>query len=248
MTRMPIIAANWKMHKTVSETVEFLSKLKTKDLPRYLDIVVCPTFVGLSEAVKFAAGSAIKIGAQNMYFEEKGAYTGEISPMMLSDLSVQYVILGHSERRQLFMETDELINKKVHSAFAYGITPILCVGETLEQREMQQTEEVLRVQIERGLAWLSAIQVEQIVIAYEPVWAIGTGRSSSPEEANMTIQKIREHIQEIYDTMTAQRVRIQYGGSVNPENIRQYLDQSDIDGALVGGASLSVESFYNLLV
>lgn len=248
MTRMPIIAANWKMHKTVSETTEFLSKLKANDLPKYLEIVVCPAFIGLAEAVKLAKDSVIKIGAQNMHFEEKGAYTGEISPMMLSDLSVQYVIIGHSERRQYFMETDDLINKKVRSAFAYGITPILCVGETLEQREMQQTEEVLRAQIERGLAWLSAKQVGEMVIAYEPVWAIGTGKSSSPQEANLTIQGIRKHIQEIYDTMTAQQIRIQYGGSVNAENIRQYLDQSDIDGALVGGASLSVESFFSLLV
>ncbi|OEF97851.1 triose-phosphate isomerase [Desulfuribacillus alkaliarsenatis] len=246
--KKPIIAANWKMNKTVSETEEFIKKLSAKDIPEHIEAVVCPPFIGLKDAVKLKQGTAIKVGAQNMHFEEHGAYTGEVSPVMLSDLQVDYVILGHSERRQLFGETDEVINKKVHAAFKYGLYPILCVGETLEQMEAGDTEVLIQKQLELGLAWLSANQVADMVIAYEPVWAIGTGKSSNPELANQTIKQIRKYIQDIYDTSTAKSVRIQYGGSVKPENIKDYLKQSDIDGALVGGASLQVESFYKLLV
>lgn len=246
--RQPIIAANWKMNKTISETEEFLKKLKIKEIPDHMEAVVCPPFIGLKDAVTLTQGTAIKIGAQNMHFEESGAFTGEVSPVMLSDLSVDYVIIGHSERRQLFLETNEIINKKVHAAFKYGMVPILCIGETLEEREAGKTNEVLQNQVDQGLAWLSANQVATMVIAYEPVWAIGTGKSSNPQEANETIQGIRKHVQSIYDSATAKSLRIQYGGSVKPENIKEYLKQSDIDGALVGGASLNVESFFSLLV
>jgi triosephosphate isomerase len=246
--RKPIIAANWKMNKTISQTEEFMRKLIAKELPENIEVVVCPPYIGLKDATLLAAGSKVKVGAQNMHYEDNGAFTGEISPIMLSDLAVHYVIIGHSERRQFFGETDELVNKKVHSAIKYGLTPILCVGESIEEREAGSTEAVLHMQIEQGLAWLTADQVANIVIAYEPIWAIGTGKSSSPELANQTIKGIRKHIQDIYDSVTAKCVRIQYGGSVNPDNIQEFLGQPDIDGALVGGASLSVDSFYDLVV
>ncbi|OEH86822.1 triose-phosphate isomerase [Desulfuribacillus stibiiarsenatis] len=246
--RKPIIAANWKMFKTIAETEVYIDKLMAKELPKQVDIVLCPPFTGLESAAMAVTGTEIKIGAQNMHFEASGAYTGEISPVMLGDLNVQYVILGHSERRKFFHETNEIINKKVHTAFKYDLTPILCVGETIEEKEAGKTLEVLKQQIDQGIAWLTANQVAKMVIAYEPVWAIGTGKSPTPADANDSVKAIRKYIQEIYDMETAQQVRIQYGGSVKPENIKDFLTQSDIDGALVGGASLAADSFYSMLV
>ena len=246
--RKPIVAANWKMNKTVSQTKEFISDFVKKDLPDNIEVLVCPPYLGLQDALALAKGSKVKIGAQNMHFEDSGAYTGEVSPIMLGDLGVNYVIIGHSERRQYFAETDEIVNKKVRAAIKYNLKPIVCVGENLEEYESGQTQAVIARQIEEGLAWLSADQVADLVIAYEPVWAIGTGKSSSPDAANQVIADIRKQIKSIYDTETAQAVRIQYGGSVNSSNIQEYMGQSDIDGVLVGGASLEVDSFYDLVV
>lgn len=246
--RKPIIAANWKMNKTVSQTKEFMSEFIKKDFPDNIEVLVCPPYLGLQDAIADARGSKIMIGAQNMHYEDAGAYTGEVSPIMLGDLGVDYVIVGHSERRQYFAETNESVNKKVRAALKYNLKPIVCVGENLAEYEAGQTQAVISRQIEEGLAWLSADQVASLVIAYEPVWAIGTGKSSSPAEANQVIKEIRNQIKAIYDTETDQRVRIQYGGSVNPSNIQEYMGQSDIDGVLVGGASLEVDSFYNLVV
>jgi triosephosphate isomerase len=189
----------------------------------------------------------VKVGAQNMHFEESGAFTGEISPVALKDLGVTYVILGHSERRQLFGESDEFVHSKVHSAFGHDLIPIVCVGETLEQREADETNKIVREQVEKDLAGLTEEQAQQAVIAYEPIWAIGTGKSSSAEDANQVCSYIRSVIADNFTEETAQKVRIQYGGSVKPHNIDGYLRQSDIDGALVGGASLESESFLQLL-
>ncbi|MCK1984922.1 MULTISPECIES: triose-phosphate isomerase [Peribacillus] len=246
--RKPIIAGNWKMNKTLSEATAFLEEVSNL-IPKQdvIDTVVCAPALFLDQLVQAAKGTDVKIGAQNMHFEESGAFTGEISPIALADLGVSYVILGHSERREMFNETDEAVNKKAHAAFAHGLTPIVCCGETLEQREAGETNDFVGSQIENGLAGLSDDQLKQAVIAYEPIWAIGTGKSSSAQDANEVCAHIRSVVADKFSNEAAAAIRIQYGGSVKPENIKEYMAQPDIDGALVGGASLKPDSFLQLL-
>jgi triosephosphate isomerase len=246
--RKPIIAGNWKMHKTLAEAKSFLEQVKTKvPSKEKVDSVICAPALFLQQLVADSKGTDVQIGAQNMHFEKSGAFTGEISPHALADLGVKYVIIGHSERREMFNETDESVNKKVHAAFAHGLIPIMCCGETLKQRESGQTNTVVGDQVKKGLAGLTEDQVKQAVIAYEPIWAIGTGRSSSASDANEVCAYIRQVVAEQFSQEAAQSIRIQYGGSVKPENIKEYLSQPDIDGALVGGASLEADSYLKLL-
>ncbi|MFS0888223.1 triose-phosphate isomerase [Peribacillus frigoritolerans] len=246
--RKPIIAGNWKMNKTLSEATALLEEVSNL-IPKQdvIDTVVCAPALFLDQLVQAAKGTDVKIGAQNMHFEESGAFTGEISPIALADLGVSYVILGHSERREMFNETDEAVNKKAHAAFAHKLTPIVCCGETLEQREAGETNDFVGSQIEKGLAGLSDDQLKQAVIAYEPIWAIGTGKSSSAQDANEVCAHIRSVVADKFSNEAAAAIRIQYGGSVKPENIKEYMAQPDIDGALVGGASLKSDSFLQLL-
>ncbi len=245
--RKKIIAGNWKMNTTATEGKVFIEKLLQKKLSEKVDIVVCVPFTHLCSVGKMLKGSSMKLGAQNMYFDENGAYTGEISPLMLLDLGVEYVILGHSERRSLFQEDDELINRKLQSALAHGLKPILCVGENLEERETDKVQEVLSYQLRKGFDNLSRQEASQVVIAYEPIWAIGTGKTASDEEAEETIFFIRKTMGEMYDSEFSENIRIQYGGSVKPSNIKGLMNMKNIDGALVGGASLNVEDFEQLV-
>ena len=245
--RKPIIAGNWKMFKTVSEATAFLAAVKGKAEVEGVEAVICAPYTTLPALVEAAKGSAIAIGAQNVHFEDNGAFTGEISGVMLKDLGVKYVIIGHSERRAYFAETDEIVNKKVHAAFKHGLTPIVCVGEKLEEREAGQTKDVCKVQTEAAFQGLSAEQAAEVVIAYEPIWAIGTGKSSTSADAEDVIAFIRGIVDGLYNSETANAVRIQYGGSVKPGNIREYMGQSNIDGALVGGASLEAASYIELV-
>ena len=246
--RKPIIAGNWKMNKTLSEAKSFAEEVKGL-VPdnEVVDSVICAPALFLETLVNTTKDSKVEIGAQNMHFEENGAFTGEVSPVALSDLGVQYVILGHSERREMFNETDESVNKKTLAAFKHNLKPIVCVGETLEQRENNETKDLVGNQVKNALAGLSEEQVKQTVIAYEPIWAIGTGKSSTSEDANDVCSHIRKVVAEAFSQETADSVRIQYGGSVKPNNIKEYMAQSDIDGALVGGASLEPQSFLQLL-
>lgn len=241
--RKPIIAGNWKMHKTVEEALSFINEIKPLVKDANCEVVVCPTFLALDAVVKAVQGTNIKVGAQNVHFEEKGAFTGEVAPGMLEALGVDYVVIGHSERRQYFNETDETVNKKVKASFAHNLVPILCVGESLEEREANITEEVIGRQIKLDLAGLTASEVEKIVIAYEPIWAIGTGKTATSEQANETIAFIRKVVANLYGTEVADKTRIQYGGSVKPSTIKEQMGMSDIDGALVGGASLVAADF-----
>jgi triosephosphate isomerase (TIM) len=248
MMRKRIIAGNWKMHKTLTEAVHFVEEVKRLVPPaEQVDTVICAPFLFLDRLVQNVQGSDLKIGAQNMHFEDKGAFTGEISPVALKDIGVTYVIIGHSERREMFAETDETVNKKVLAAFKHGLIPIVCCGETLEQRESGKTNDIVGVQVKRALAGLTVEQAKQVVIAYEPIWAIGTGKSSTAEDANEVCGHIRSILADIFSEEAAQAVRIQYGGSVKPENIREFLAQEHIDGALVGGASLDPKSFLQLV-
>lgn len=246
--RKPIIAGNWKMNKVIKEATTFAEEVKMS-IPsaETVDSVVCAPALFLDRLVAITKGTDLKIGAQNMHFEDKGAFTGEISPVALKDLGVEYVILGHSERREMFAETDETVNKKVHAAFKHGLTPIVCCGETLEQREAGQTNELVGKQVEKAFAGLTDEQAREVIVAYEPIWAIGTGKSSSAQDANETCGHIRSVIAKMFSEEVAQSVRIQYGGSVKPENIREYMAMEHIDGALVGGASLEPNSFLQLL-
>ncbi len=246
--RIPIIAGNWKMNKNAAEAVELVRALReaTADVEK-VEIVICPPFVALTAVKEALAGSKIGLGAQNMYWEEKGAFTGEISPLMLKDL-VAYVIIGHSERRQYFGETDTTVNKRVKAALAHGLIPIMCVGETLAQRESGETANVVTTQVTNGLAGLSAEEAKSIVIAYEPVWAIGTGRASTGEDANAVVaQNIRAPLSKLFGEKVAQGIRVQYGGSVTPANIEEFMGAPEIDGALVGGASLKVADFTTIV-
>lgn len=245
--RKPIIAGNWKMFKTVSEAVAFVNEVKGKAEVDGVESVICAPFTNLPALVEAVKGTTLKVGAQNLHFEDSGAFTGEISGVMLKDLGVDYVIIGHSERRAYFAETDETVNKKVHAAFKHGLTPIVCVGEKLEEREAGQTKDVCKVQTEAAFAGLSAEQAAQVVIAYEPIWAIGTGKSSTAADAQDVIGYIRGLVAGLYGTETAAAVRIQYGGSVKPNNIAEYMKEADIDGALVGGASLEPASYIALV-
>lgn len=247
MSRTPIIAGNWKMFKTVPESTSFIEAVKGQAEVEGVESVICAPFTNLPALVEAVKGTNIKIGAQNLHFEDNGAFTGEISGVMLKDLGVDYVVIGHSERRQYFNETDETVNKKVHAAFRHGLTPIVCVGEKLEEREADQTKDVCKVQTEAAFAGLAADQAAKVVVAYEPIWAIGTGKSSTSQDANEVISYIRGVIKDLYNEEVANAVRIQYGGSVKPENVTEYLGQSDIDGALVGGASLQPESYIALV-
>jgi triosephosphate isomerase len=244
--RTPIIAANWKMHKTLSDAAAFVTEFLPKvEALRNVEMVICPPFTALTTVGQALAkaGGKVALGAQNMYKEVQGAFTGEISGPMLKDAGCTYVILGHSERRSLFGESDELVGEKVRAAFAHGLVPILCVGETLAQREAGETDAVNRRQLLAGTAGLTPEQVKALVIAYEPVWAIGTGRNCDPADAQATIAAIRAVVAEQFGADAAAAVRIQYGGSVKPNNIGDYMAQPDIDGALVGGASLDAASF-----
>jgi triosephosphate isomerase (TIM) len=244
--RRPVVAANWKMHKTVGETEAFIDRLLAgADSLGGVEIVVCPPFPSLAAATERARGSAVRIAAQNAHFEPQGAYTGEVSPPMLADLGLWGAILGHSERRAMFAETDEALARKVTAVLDAGLTPILCVGETEPQREVGETEEVLRRQLDADLAALDDDRLAEIVIAYEPVWAIGTGRTATPGQAQEAIALIRSVIA-ARDPEAGTRVRIQYGGSVKPDNAAELLDQPDIDGALVGGASLDPDDFISI--
>lgn len=236
--RKKIIAGNWKMNMTPSEAVALVNELKPLVANEEVDVVFCVPAIDIIPVMEAAKGSNIQVGAENMYYEEKGAYTGEISPAMLTDVGVKYVVLGHSERREYFAETNETVNKKVLKAFEHGITPIMCCGETLEQREQGVTMDFIRQQVKVGLMGVTADQAKTAVIAYEPIWAIGTGKTATTEQAQEVCKGIRDCIAEIYDDATAAAIRIQYGGSVNAGNAAELFAQEDIDGGLVGGASL----------
>jgi triosephosphate isomerase len=246
--RKPIIAGNWKMHKTVGEALALVRELCgiTAGVTD-VEIVICPTFTALYPVHMAICEGPLRLGAQNMHWEAQGAYTGEISPAMVKEVGCTYVIIGHSERRQYFGETDDTVNKKVKAAIAAELIPIMCVGETLEQREAGITEGVVGRQVRQGLTGLTAEQIAEMVIAYEPVWAIGTGRTASSEDANAVCRFIRQVVTELAGTDSAEKVRIQYGGSVKGENIAELMAKSDIDGALVGGASLDAESFAKII-
>ena len=246
--RKPIIAGNWKMYKSFDEAVEFIEAVR-EAVPseEKVDAVVCAPAIYLPTLVDIATETDLAIGAQNMHFAEEGAFTGEISPSQLASIHVDYVILGHSERREMFNETDEAVNKKVKAALAHGIVPIICCGETLEEREAGNTEAKVSGQIRAALEGFSAEEVSHMVIAYEPIWAIGTGKTATADDANQVCGAIRNVVKELYGEETAEAIRIQYGGSVKPENIVELLSKEHIDGALVGGASLQVESYLKLL-
>lgn len=241
--RRAIIAGNWKMNNTIQEALDLVRELKPLVKDANCDVVVCPTFLSLPAVIEECKDSNIMVGAQNMHFEESGAFTGEISPLMLKELGVKFVIIGHSERRQYFNETDETINKKLKTAFEYEITPILCVGESLQQRELGITEEVLAAQIKQDLVDITKYQVENMVVAYEPIWAIGTGKTATADDANNTIGFIRNVIGKLYGEDVADKVRIQYGGSVKPSTIKEQMSKEHIDGGLIGGASLKASDF-----
>lgn len=247
MARKVIIAGNWKMNKTASEGRKLVEELKSKVAGiDKVEIVVCPPFTTLESVVNAANGSNVKVGAQNIHWAENGAFTGEVSGAMLKEAGVEYVIIGHSERRQYFGETDETVNKRLKAALAAGLKPIVCVGELLEEREGGKTEKVLDVQLRKGLEGISAADMEKVVLAYEPVWAIGTGKTATPEMAQETHAFIRKVLVSLFGK-TADGVRIQYGGSMKAENAAELVKQTDIDGGLIGGASLKADSFADLV-
>lgn len=245
--RRKIVAGNWKMNKTVLEAVEFVDGLKSKVEGADAEVVVCPTFVCLPAVVLAAKGSNIKVGAQNIHWADNGAFTGEISGEMLKEVGVEYVIIGHSERRQYFGETDETVNNRLKAALKYELKPIVCVGETLDERESGVTNKVLETQTTGALRDIPADAVSAMVIAYEPVWAIGTGKTASSNDANDACKFIRSVVEKLYNKEVAENVRIQYGGSVKPGNAHELFTTSDIDGGLVGGASLKVDDFSEIV-
>ena len=238
MARRKIVAGNWKMNMTPTQAVALVEELKPLVASEEVDVVFCVPAIDIIPVVEACKGTNIAVGAENMYFEEKGAFTGEISPSMLTDAGVKYVILGHSERREYFAETSETVNKKMHKAFEHGLTPIMCCGETLTQREQGVTMDFVRQQVKVGFLGLTADQAKEAIIAYEPIWAIGTGVTATTEQAEEVCAGIRACIAEIYDEATAEAIRIQYGGSVNGSNAAELFAQADIDGGLVGGAAL----------
>lgn len=245
--RKKVIAGNWKMNMLPNEAMAFIESISplvkdTKD-----EVILCVPYTDLFYSLLTAQGTNIKIGAQNMHWEEKGAYTGEVSGKMLKSIGVEYVIIGHSERRQYFAETDETVNKKIKAAFENELKPIVCVGESLEQKENGQTDEIITSQTQKALEGLTKEQVKNTIIAYEPIWAIGTGKTATSEDANNSIKSIRNKISEIYGSDVAEEVIIQYGGSVKPSNAKELFETSDIDGALIGGASLKVEDFAKIV-
>lgn len=245
--RKTIVAGNWKMNKTPSEAKALIEELKPLVTSETSDVVFCVPAIDIPAAIEAAKGSNIAIGAENMYFEESGAYTGEIAPNMLTDLGVKYVILGHSERREYFAETDETVNKKLKAAHNIGLKPIVCVGENLEQREAGIAKEIVTNQVKLGLKDLTNDQIKSTIVAYEPIWAIGTGKTATKEDANETIKWIREEIASMYGKENAEEVIIQYGGSVKSGNAKELFEMSDIDGGLVGGASLKPEEFAKIV-
>lgn len=247
--RKQIIAGNWKMHTDLAEATILVEGIKAAlaegEVSR--EVVVCPPFTGLSTVADLIEDTDVRLGAQNMYFEPKGAFTGEVSPLMLTDVGCHYVILGHSERREYFSESDDLINQKIKAAFQYDLIPILCVGESLAQREANETQSFIDSQLTAGLEGLTAEQVSQMVIAYEPIWAIGTGKTATAEQAGEVCTAIRAKVAALFDAATAEALRIQYGGSVKGSNAKEILSQPDIDGALVGGASLKADDFMAII-
>lgn len=246
--RKPIIAGNWKLNNTTKQAVELVTLLK-RDLSdiNEVDIVVCPVFTVLSVLADILMESNIGLGAQNIYWEDSGAFTGEVSASLLKEIGVQYVIIGHSERRQYFGETNQTVNKKIRAALKHGLTPIVCVGEVLQEREANKTFDVIRTQCKESLAGFSADEMKAMIVAYEPVWAIGTGKTATPAQAQEVHKFIRELLVKMHNEEVAETVRIQYGGSVKPENIAELMVQPDIDGALVGGASLKADSFVSIV-
>lgn len=244
--RKKVIAGNWKMNKSPNDVEKFMENFPTLVKDADVEVVLCVPYIDLKTALSLAEETNVKIGAQNMHYEEKGAFTGEISPKMLKDINVEYVIIGHSERREYYNETDESVNKKLKAAFKYGLKPILCVGETLSQREEGVTKCFVTTQVEKALDGLTNNQVASTIIAYEPIWAIGTGKTASKEDANEVCGWIREKVREIYGDV-AEEVVIQYGGSVKSSNAKELFSMSDIDGGLVGGASLDPEEFSKIV-
>lgn len=245
--RNPIIAGNWKMNKTIKEGVDFIKNIQEKVEKTDVEVVICAPATLLKDLKLASKGTKIKIGAQNMHYEDSGAYTGEISAAMLKEIDVDYVIIGHSERRQYFAETDDTVNRKLKKALAFELMPIVCVGETLEQRESGQMNTVVKAQITKALEGILPNQMEKIVIAYEPIWAIGTGKTASSQDAQDMLAFAREVLEELYDEEVCEQVRLQYGGSVKPKNVEALMEGPDVDGALVGGASLEPESFVELV-
>jgi triosephosphate isomerase len=246
--RTPIIAGNWKMNKTIKEASDLVSQL-VKEVGRInnLEVVIAPPFTALRDVYEIIKGSNISLAAQNMHWEEKGAYTGEVSSVMIKDIGCKYVIIGHSERREYFYESDEIVNKKVISALKNGLIPIICVGEKLNERERGEVEKVIKKQIKDGLKGLRENDANKIVIAYEPVWAIGTGKNATPDQAEEVHRFIRKLLKELFNENIAGIVRILYGGSVKEGNIDNLMKEEDIDGALVGGASLNISSFMRIV-
>ena len=246
--RRTVIAGNWKMNKTLSETQAFADELRPLlSRSKWCDVVLCIPAINIPNAVRFFKNTRVSIAAQNVHFEEKGAFTGELSAAMLKEQGVKYVIIGHSERRQYYGETDFTVNKKVHAALAAGLNPIVCVGESLEQRELGVTLELITYQVKAALAGVPADQVRRIIVAYEPIWAIGTGKTATAEQANEVCQAIRSVIRKLYDARIARAVTIQYGGSMNTKNAAELLSQPDIDGGLIGGASLKAADFLAII-
>ncbi len=243
MSRNIIAAGNWKMNKLPSEAYEFVRELKDRVKDANTKVIIGVPFVALDGVVKEARGTNIKVAAQNMHWEDNGAFTGEVSAKMLKDIGVEYVIIGHSERRQYFNETDETVNKKVLKAVEVGLTPIICVGESLNQREQGVTKDLVRYQVKIALLGLTKEQAKNVIIAYEPIWAIGTGKTATKEQANEVCAIIRNTVSELYDNETAQNIHIQYGGSVNTKTAKELFEMSDIDGGLIGGASLKLDDF-----
>ena len=245
--RKKVIAGNWKMNMLPNEAINFIQELAPLVKDTKNEVILCVPYTDLFYSLLTTQDTNIKIGAQSMHWEEKGAYTGEVSAPMLKSIGVEYVIIGHSERRQYFAETDETVNKKIKSALAHGLKPIVCVGETLEQRENGQTEQIVTSQVEKAFEGIPASELEKIIVAYEPIWAIGTGKTATKEDANSTIMQIRKKIAEMYGQNEANGVIIQYGGSVKSANAKELFEMSDIDGGLVGGASLKADEFAKIV-
>ncbi len=244
--RRKVIAGNWKMNKSPKDVEEFMERFPGLVSDTENEVILCVPFIDLCKAVKLSKGTNVKIGAQNMHFKDSGAYTGEISPKMLNDLNVEYVIIGHSERREYFNETDETVNLKIKAALTHDLKPIVCVGETLEQREAGITKEFVTGQVRNALKEITEDELKKIIIAYEPIWAIGTGKTASKEDANEVCKWIREELRALYGDV-ADEIIIQYGGSVKSSNAKDLFDKSDIDGGLVGGASLEPEEFSKIV-
>ncbi len=248
MERLPFIAGNWKMNKTVEEAIDLVRQLKTSlSGAEGVEVAVAPPFTALSAVFQELRGSSLRLAAQNLFYEEKGAFTGEVSPLMLKEVGCHYVIIGHSERRQFFGETDETVHRRIKAALVQSLKPIFCVGETLKEREEGGAFSVIERQLNSGLKGMGGGDVKDFVIAYEPVWAIGTGKTATPQQAEEVHRFIRQRLEKLYSREIAQGIRIQYGGSVTPENVKGLMSQEDIDGALVGGASLKSESFSKIV-